>query len=74
MAALVLVCAMTAGCSSDDNLAKIEITQPEIDNGNQTAVYTITVNLDEAGGTRALKPTTGVKTFLFKIEDVGAVL
>ncbi|MBQ6192816.1 MAG: hypothetical protein IJK43_00050 [Prevotella sp.] len=63
MAALVLVCAMTAGCSSDDNLAKIEITQPEIDNGNQTAVYTITVNLDEAGGTRALNPTTGVKTF-----------
>lgn len=63
MAALVLVGAMTAGCSSDDNLAKIEITQPEIDNGNQTAVYTITVNLDEAGGTRALNPTTGVKTF-----------
>lgn len=63
MAALVLVCAMTAGCSSDDNLAKIETTQPEIDNGNQTAVYTITVNLDEAGGTRALNPTTGVKTF-----------
>jgi len=63
MAALVLVCAMTAGCSSDDNLAKIEVTQPEIDNGNQTAVYTITVNLDEGNGTRAVDPSTGVKTF-----------
>jgi hypothetical protein len=63
MAALVLVGAMIAGCSSDDNLAKIEITQPEIDNGNQTAVYTITVNLDEGNGTRAVDPSTGVKTF-----------
>lgn len=63
MVALALVCAMTAGCSSDDNLAKIEITQPEIDNGNQTAVYTITVNLDEGNGTRAVDPSTGVKTF-----------
>ena len=63
MMALVWMGAMNASCSSDDNLTKIEATQPEINNGNQNAVFTVTVSLDERSGTRALNPKTGVKTF-----------
>ena len=63
MMALVWMGVMNASCSSDDNVAKTEATQPEIINGNQTAVYTVSVSLDKESGTRALNPLTGKKTF-----------
>ena len=56
MAALALVGAVVTSCSSDD-----ELLQPT--NPGKVITLSTTVNLDNGSGTRALNPTTGVKTF-----------
>ena len=59
MAALAIVGTIMSSCSSSDEIAKT--TQPE----SKTITQTITVNQDaDAAGTRAVDPTTGVKTFV----------
>ena len=59
MAALALVGALTAGCSSDDNIVE-QPQQP--DNKSNVVTLTTTVGFDASAGTRALT-STGVKTF-----------
>ena len=62
MAALAMVGAMTAGCSSDDNI----ISQPQQpENKNNVVTLTTTVGFDEATGgiTRALAIDYDAKTF-----------
>lgn len=61
MAALAMVCAMTTGCSNEDD-SIIDITQqPEVIKSN-VVTMTTTVGLDGGVATRALT-STGVKTF-----------
>lgn len=59
MAALAMVGMMMTGCSNDDNFA--QEPQPEVTNKGMT--MTTTISLDDGAATRALNPTTGVKTF-----------
>ncbi len=59
MAALLVMGAIMTGCSSDDN---IDNPQQPMNNDN-VVTLTATVNLDGNAGTRALDPSTGVKTF-----------
>ena len=59
MAALLVVGAIMTGCSSDDNIDNPQ--QPaNIDN---VVTLTATVSLDGGAQTRAITPSTGVKTF-----------
>ena len=61
MVALAMVCAMTTGCSNEDD-SIIDITQqPEVIKSN-VVTMTTTVGLDGGVATRALT-STGVKTF-----------
>lgn len=59
MAALALVGALTAGCSSDDNIVE-QPQQP--DNKSNVVTLTTTVSMDGGAATRALS-SGGVKTF-----------
>ena len=59
MAALALVGALTAGCSSDDNIVE-QPQQP--DNKSNMVTLTTTVSMDGGAATRALS-SGGVKTF-----------
>lgn len=59
MAALLVVSAIMTGCSSDDNIDNPQ--QPA--NKDNVVTLTATVSLDGAAGTRAINPTSGVKTF-----------
>ena len=59
MAALAIVGTIMSSCSSSDEI--VNAPQPE----SKTITQTITVNQDaDAAGTRAVDPTTGVKTFV----------
>lgn len=59
MAALLVVGAIMTGCSSDDNFDRP--LQPA--NKDNVMTLTATVSLDGGAGTRAVDPSTGVKTF-----------
>ena len=59
MAALLVVGAIMTGCSSDDNIDNPQ--QPK--NNDNVVTLTATVSLDGGAGTRAINPTSGVKTF-----------
>ncbi len=59
MATILVVSAIMTGCSSDDNIDNPQ--QPA--NKDNVVTLTATVSLDGAAGTRAINPTSGVKTF-----------
>lgn len=58
MAALLVVGAIMTGCSNDDN-----IDNPQPANSDNVVTLTATVSLDGGTQTRAITPSTGVKTF-----------
>ena len=58
MAALLVVGAIMTGCSNEDN---IDNQQPT--NNDNVVTLTATVSLDGGAQTRAITPSTGVKTF-----------
>ena len=58
MAALLVVGAIMTGCSNEDN---IDNQQPA--NNDNVVTLTATVSLDGGAQTRAITPSTGVKTF-----------
>ena len=59
MAALLAVGAIMTGCSNDDNIDNPQ--QPA--NNDNVVTLTATVSLDGGAQTRAITPSTGVKTF-----------
>ena len=59
MAALLVVGAIMTGCSSDDNIDNPQ--QPA--NKDNVVTLTATVGFEANAGTRAVNPTSGVKTF-----------
>ena len=59
MAALLVVGAIISGCSNDDNIDNPQ--QPA--NNDNVVTLTASVSLDGGTGTRAIIPSTGVKTF-----------